>query len=319
MQNRYVDNVYDIFWHLRNKKHTHIDPENLKKLRLVLGIGRSGTTWIVNTLARTKTPIRCFEEPLHHIRPKINPLAAHDHTCTDSLIQKKRLIESYKILTLKQIPSELRGRFFTRDDNNFEYILTKEVHSLFSCYHVAKETTAPVLFIKRKIATIVDSLFNAQGIKTTYLQDEFNILKNSFFIDNEFKSQKKEIISIIRDINRTKEFKRNKILSTTLTIYLLQNYFNKISNKLSNAIVMDYEDIVKDPNYHFDLISKHFEFKYTTDSYNFKNSKENDPCKDYSISRDSSQLVSRKNKYLSDNDINSIEEFVLKLNVILHL
>ena len=92
-----LDSLYNSYWKLRTRPFFPSEPSDVSRLRLVLGIGRSGTTWIVNTLARVTLPIICFEEPLFHIRPKIRPLGGKDHTSTDLVSDEHRIVKAYEI------------------------------------------------------------------------------------------------------------------------------------------------------------------------------------------------------------------------------
>ncbi len=102
-------------WHWRwerrfKKRHPGLAqcPSDRSRLRLVLGLGRSGTTWLSRLLAATPTPLRFFSEPLPHFVPPI--LTKPDHggiSYRSHLPPEHRLLRAYEKLTLNAQNDEI--------------------------------------------------------------------------------------------------------------------------------------------------------------------------------------------------------------------
>ena len=58
---------------------------NTSKLRLILGIGRSGTSWITKILSLSVKNLRAFSEPLYRIMPEISLSSIDDRLAIDYL------------------------------------------------------------------------------------------------------------------------------------------------------------------------------------------------------------------------------------------
>ncbi len=314
-------NLQDAIWkyRLRRKYNSKYDSSS-SQLRLVLGVARSGTTWIANTLAQTKTAIRYFEEPLYYIKPRLRFSTGGDHTAVnfDNLCFSNRLLEAYKVLTNEKINLNnfIYDKLFKRNDKNYKYVLVKEVHSLLGAEFLAKNLNCKILFILRDIVTIVDSIFNAQTLKTPYLKNEYKYLRNSNFINFYFKDKKNAIHTKIDEINSLGDYRKKTILSEALVMLLIQHFFKLIVQKYQNCTLVNYEDIVINPDEAFLNISNYFSFDYEKGAFDFSSKKDvyyGNPY--YSISRNTKDLLSRKNKFLSDNEVEEIKEMISSLGL----
>ena len=80
-----------------------------------------------------------------------------------------------------------------------------------------------------------------------------------------------------------------------------------------NAKTVSYEEIVAEPDYHFKKISDFLHFPYSAGSFNFQNTIDKDSNYNYSIARQSEKLVTRKRKFLTDDDLCLLSEFLQKV------
>ena len=65
------------------------------RLRLVLGVGRSGTTWLSRVLAATTMPIRYVQEGFFRVEPKLEFATEGDHT---AIAYRPQLNETHPLL-----------------------------------------------------------------------------------------------------------------------------------------------------------------------------------------------------------------------------
>lgn len=116
------------------------------RLRLVLGVGRSGTTWLAYVLGQTTTPIRFFMEGL---------------------------ADGYHPFLADVIPLDL-ARYAERDDPDWQLCLIKEVHSLWMTEPMLKKGCKAVLVVRDPVR-VVDSLLTRDGLNGLYLCKEVGL------------------------------------------------------------------------------------------------------------------------------------------------
>jgi hypothetical protein len=180
--------LYHCFWKYRIPIKKSAIPMDTSSLRLVLGVGRSGTTWINRTLAKSSTPMVCLEEPMYHVIPTLCLSTGGDHTAIPFSLKinekNVRLISTYRMLTSKSCRHQLlkiRSFPLHREDPNPKVMLIKEVHSLMATEFLAVELACPIILIKRNFITVTDSLMNFTGLDEPYLHGEFRNLLWLFF------------------------------------------------------------------------------------------------------------------------------------------
>ena len=101
--------------------------ENSGALRLILGVGRSGTTWVSQVLARMNRPCRLLPEPLFRLAP---PLPFHqkwDHTAVnyEPLARKHPLLSAYRLLVDPQLDGAA-SNLMMRNDPGWRVCLVQE-------------------------------------------------------------------------------------------------------------------------------------------------------------------------------------------------
>ena len=69
----------------------------------ILGVGRSGTTWLSNALALATPPLRFFHEPLYHLRPKLWLHFTKDVTATTTE-PPRRFYAAYQFFCAPRAP-----------------------------------------------------------------------------------------------------------------------------------------------------------------------------------------------------------------------
>lgn len=123
-----------------------------RELRLILGIGHSGTTWLSYVLSRTPTPIRFFMEGLYQLDE-----SGHSKDLSLPLIYDSFLAE--------QPPDEL-ARQKLRDDDDWKFCLVKEVHRLREAELLLDYyPSSKAILLTRDPVRVVDSLLARGELK----------------------------------------------------------------------------------------------------------------------------------------------------------
>ncbi len=289
-------NPYWIYWHFIYRKYNDIDFGH-KKLRLVLGLGRSGTTWVSNTLARSRTPLRFLEEPLYHVRPKLKFNTSPDHTAikfSEYFSVNHPLVRIYRIFCHPDTKLQyLPGQFVKRNDTQFDLVLVKEVHGLLATEALAETLNIPILVITRNIFSTIDSLIKAQSIDTPYLVNEYKLIKDNNFLSYYFPGEKKILQTAFEQIDLIKDKEDRLLLEKLVTSFIITKMFEKISRKTKNILLKTYEDLCNHPNENYAQIADFFSMDYREDNYIFSGSvSESDEDKDhYSLIRNTEQQV----------------------------
>jgi len=293
---RVSKDIYWLYWHFIFRKYGEVK-FNHKKLRLVLGLGRSGTTWVGSTLAKSKTPLRYFEEPLFHINPKLKFNTPPDHTAIDfseNFPENHPLVRIYRIFCHQGMKHPFLPRqFVKRNDDQFDVVLLKEVHGLLGTEALAKILNIPILVITRDIFSVIDSLINAQTIDTPYLVNEYKLVQENDFLNYYFPKETKVLQAAFSQIDRVSDKEERLLLEKLITSFLITKMFEKISQKTKNILLKTYEDLCKKPNENYAQIAGFFSMDYREDDYIFrrKESTEDEGKGHYSLIRNTNQQL----------------------------
>lgn len=147
------------------------------RLRLVLGVGRSGTTWTLKTLAQCDDALNAYSEPLHHLRPAIHVSPSSDRVACDfspRLGDRHPIIRAYQTLSAQRAPGfNNASRVMVRGCDQPDRVLIKEVHALLATPALLNATNARAVVILRNPLRVIDSIFDCQGLDAPYLHHEF--------------------------------------------------------------------------------------------------------------------------------------------------
>jgi len=304
--------LYWLYWHFIFRKYNEGNFDH-KKLRLVLGLGRSGTTWVANTLVKSKTPLRYFEEPLFHINPKLKFNTPPDHTAIDFseyFPENHPLVQIYRIFCHRGMKLQyLPQQYVKRNDAQFDVVLVKEVHGLLGTEALAKTLNIPILIITRNIFSVIDSLIKAQAIDTPYLFNEYKLVKENNFLSYYFPEKNKVLQTAFDKIDRIEDKEDQLLLEKLLTSFLITKMFEKISQKTKNILLKTYEDLCNNPNENYSQIADFFSMDYKEDDYIFsrKESARDEENDHYSLIRNTKQqlykphsTIHKKNSFINN-------------------
>lgn len=300
----------------------NINESHSKKLRLILGIGRSGTTWTGKVLSTTTTPIRFFEEPLYYIKPRFPSLwfNKHDHTAVNyikTISANHYLYRTYKYLTTPKYSWKLLGvnESLKRNDIQSKFCLIKEVHSLLATETLLKKIDTKTIIITRDPIYIADSLFNAQKISTKYLVDETKMIKkNKPFLGYVLgKENLKKILKTFKIIKIIKNKREKIIFEKILTITILTKYLQKISHDSKKTYLISYEKLCQNPEKYFSEMSSYLSLGWNEKKFNeikkasYTKKESNNP---YSIHRNTKKQINHPLKILKQNEVRKINDLL---------
>jgi hypothetical protein len=200
-------------------------PGNPEYLRLILGVGRSGTSWVSQVLARTRRPLRFYLEPLFHIEPPLSFHETEDHTAVGygDIGPSHPLLLAYRLVTHRQFDGR-QVKVMRRDDVGWELCLVKEVHALLGTEGLLRAWKTPALFILRDPVYVIDSLFAAQTLQTHYLGHEVEAVQAPAFLDR-FAPRRRETVLRLMAQAAGRGPRERLILQRVICAQLLQDMF----------------------------------------------------------------------------------------------
>ena len=297
---------------LRKNRDLMKHDDNLQKYRLVLGVGRSGTTWLSCVLSETPTPIRFFMEPFYQLRPRVNFSFSGDQTAieyTATLQDQHPLSNIFRSLLTPQYDWHSMGLSgnLIRNDNDWQVCIIKEVHSLLAAEAMLKFLKCPTVFLLRDPLYIIDSLFARDGLKTTYLCNESKYVNNPFFLKRFSPDPTKDISMILKESVSNDKKRERIIIDKVLTVSLIQSMFRVLSSEFQYAQIIEYESLCQSPELHFRSIASFLSLDWSEsiEQYLLKTLRStlHQRKKDYPIFLDTINQIGRPFKFLSKEEV----------------
>ena len=312
----------EAYWYYKFRKihpELDLDQSDPKKLRLILGIGRSGTTWIGRMLATSMTPLRYFEEPLHHIIPALSFTNGYNHTAIrfwKALSDSHRLVLSYKLFALPNYDWSKLGiqPFLKRDDKNFNFCLVKEVHSLLATEALLDKFQVPTIIVIRDPVHIVDSLFNAQSLSTLYLTDEVKmILQDPIFFRRYLSKASDKVRSTFAKIASWPGGRRKAVQQRILIVSIMTKMLECVAKNSEMVHLVRYEELCLSPGKCFSDMAAFLGLDWTKsnvdallDTTNYKG----EVTSPYSIKRNTAQQIERSFRVLTPAELEEAKEIL---------
>ena len=286
--------------------------DNLQKFRLILGIGRSGTTWLSCVLSETPTPIRFFMEPFYPLWPRVSFSDRSDQSAIEyeATLQDQHPLSN--ILCSLLTPQYdwhslgLSGSLI-RNDHDWKVCLVKEVHSLLATEAILKFLKCPAILLLRDPLYIIDSLFARDGLETTYLCNESKYVNNPSFLKRFSPDPTKDISMILKESVPNGRIRENIILDKVLTVSLIHSMFRVLSSEFQYAQIIEYESLCQSPELHFHSIASFFSLDWSesTEQYLLKTMRSSlDQIKNnYPIFLKTIDQIGRPFKFLSKEEV----------------
>lgn len=274
---------------------------NPNNVVFVLGLGRSGTSLVINLLSQCSVRKRVL----------IEPLSKYDDILENGgidLIGYEKYGETKKYIKHK-ISSLLKGDMgFCKEyyddtvlvnDNDYNYILLKEVHKFFYLVDIFKEYTNNVFIVVRNEIDIIDSLY-AKGYnpRFKYLEKEIDYLKYLINGGDDFIGGIREIVDGMSWANRQvlKNLSKKHWLCKLCCAKIVNEY---LINKVPPENIIKFEDLLSGRS---GYVLKHFERIGL--SYNGRTIEDvdkffvGDGDGYYEVRKNSDYVLSRKKRFL---------------------
>ncbi len=276
------------------------------RLRLILGVGRSGTSWVSQVLFKTTMRCRCFLEPLFHIAP---PLPIHkkgDHTAVgyEELSPGHPLICAWQLLAHRKFGGPGMATL-ERDDADWEICLVKEVHALLGMEALLRLWQTPAVFILRDPVYVIDSLFAAQTLQTIYLDHEVEAVRQHAFLERFAPGRQTAVERLFADAAR-REPRQRIILGKALCVQMLQEMFSVLAAEFPCAKALRYDQLCAAPRESFQSLAGALAIPWDNamDSYLAKTTEADATSSDpYSIMRNTADQNDRPFRFLSPAEV----------------
>lgn len=217
-------------------------------LRLVLGVGRSGTTWLASLIGRTSTPLRFLMEGLYGFTPRLDMAPPPDHTAAPwvpALSDDHPLRRFYNAALAPDFDAVAHNvaSNLVRNDTAPHYVLVKEVHGLLSTGALLSAFPAKVCFIHRNPIYSADSLFHRDGLGSIYLDNEARHVRSPDFLDRYFGPVQPALEQAFATIADTADTRRRIILEKTLTMVMINVMMEQIAASNPDCLSIRYETL----------------------------------------------------------------------------
>lgn len=246
-------------WNLRfDTKHPVLSQcaDEPETLRLILGLGRSGTTWMSRTLASTRSRIRYVEEPFIRFVPH---LLSRSRYCglpyRAELPRGHDLFRALRAFTLPDCHGAYRNLWeegwadfhLKRADTDWRFVLLKEVHAILVAEAMIRAFRCPILLVLRDPVYMTDSLFHRDGLNSVYLAYEDRQVLKTKFLERFAKDYAKAVQSTIKGMTMVHDERRRAILRRVITIGLIQKMFVVLASEYQTVQLVRYEELCYNP------------------------------------------------------------------------
>ncbi|MEA3353488.1 MAG: hypothetical protein U9Q33_06715 [Campylobacterota bacterium] len=296
------------------------DKIDISKLRLILGVGRSGTSWLSKMLAECDENIRYFNEFLPHVKPTVRYSLENDYTAVDYkdvINEKDTIFTSYKYLTTDKFNKDLLDSNFikrklAKDCENPDIVLVKEVHSLLMSEGLLKKINTASITITRNSIYVLDSFLSYKEIHNPLWKNETNYIISNEEFQKKYKINNKTINNLIKYRDDGK-IRKNAIISKCLTIAIINKMLKQLGNDLPSCMHITYENLTQNPLEYFKKMSLHLDMSFGENAEKeLENSQKGivntkDPM---SIQRDTKKQASREYRNLSPDEVAMLEVFL---------
>lgn len=290
-------------------------------LRLVLGIGRSGTSWAFRTLATSNTPMHAWLEPMHRMSPEPRMSRVGEFSSSPFITQ---LTDRHPLRLLMQafasgFEPDAAAKAEVRHDAQAEAVLLKEVHALLAmpAFLADPRLDVEAVVMLRDPVTVADSVFDAQGLETRYLIGETRHCESPWFLEQLLTpGQFTQVRSTQRQLYATNaESRETRVLQFVLTAALIQRLLSQTAERLPHVIAVEYDELCGAPHRTFEAMARHLNLRWesasiaevarTTTGRDLAASQN-----PYSIVRDTTAQLDRPMRFLSPEEARAAREML---------
>ncbi|MEM9295815.1 MAG: glycosyltransferase family 2 protein [Planctomycetota bacterium] len=275
-------------------------------LRLVLGVGRSGTTWVGQTLAKSPAAWRTQMELLLRLRPKAALGSGPDPAAmpyVERLDADHTMLAAYRAFAgqaCPHVPERLRGARPYAPVG----VLVKEVHGLLASGALLDTLLeARALFVVRDPIRVADSLFDAQTLEAPYLWAEAESVRSPRFcrralgVAGGARAQ-----GVFDQIDAAGSPRLKRIGAVAMTVALMQRFFASLAEAWPERVrTVAYESLCADPAEGFRGAAG-FLGMAPPEAGEAIGPVEPKPASPYSLARDTSRQLGRAYRFLSADE-----------------
>ncbi len=297
---------------------------NPQQLRLLLGVNRSGTTWMGEVLSRTSSPIRYFMEGLQYIKPLLQFTPVDDRLSISyhpELNLSHPLTKAYKafLATNKGLDALNLTSCTHRNDLDYHYCLTKQVHSILATDGLLKVLNTKAILLVRDPVYVVDSLLSRDHLKSYSLTNEWKYIQDEDFLNEFHPTRKKELLKTFKALNGIFPNRYTIILRKVFTVALINEMLVQLAEKYrSLCLLVRYEKLLENPEEIFESCAKHFGLNWDEQIVSFLEKttrNKNDNSTRMPIFRDQKAQHNRPFKFITDQETKKIRAFLTNLDL----
>ncbi len=301
-------------------------------LRLILGLGRSGTTWLSSAIGQSESSLRFAMEGLLAFRPKIKLSTSKDRGASPyvaTLDETHQLAQFYSTVAAPHFDAtqqHMEGPI-VRNDLDPHCAIVKEVHALLATEALVDHLKCPTVIIKRDPIRIVDSLFARDGYRSYYLDGEaeellgegilpqrrFSMLRtrwrrpaNPELIDRYFVGQSSKLQQLAEVIKSQSSLREQTVLAKIVTVGLMSNMLTQIATESPYCRLVRYEELCERPIETVANVSDHFDIECGESVRSFlreSTSRDTQSPDRFPVYRTQQQVADRPFKFLTDLEV----------------
>lgn len=290
-------------------------------LRLVLGVGRSGTTWLASLMGRTSTPVRVLMEGTYQFTPRLEIAPPPDHTAAawvPALEEDHPLRRFYSTVMAPGFNAEAHNvvRNMVRNDPEPHLVFVKEVHGLLATEALLSAFPAKACFIHRNPIYSADSLFHRDGLGTIYLINEARHIRSPDFLDRYFSAVRPALEQAFATIADTADPRLRVILDKVLTMAMINDMMEQVAASNHGCLSIRYETLCNETGDTLRRIMAFMDMTWsdevdrllqeTTDPA----AQNGPPSSHYPIFRDSRQNAARALHFITDAEVTAIHDLI---------
>lgn len=294
------------------------------KYRFVLGVGRSGTTFLSRLMALSNSPMKYIVEPLPRVKRLLDTEYTEPWTVlplpdSPEVINARNIILGLSSRSNELIREDVLDRTVVRDDPYFEFMLIKEVHGLLAFPLILSGVDYKAVVIVRRVERVLDSYFHGHTKQQRkYLIDEYDYIKNYLsyrhggfpknkILDLALKEVSKGIRNYIKRSRLfTKEILRHACIVETLNQFLEQ--WSVIDNRVK---LVSFEDLCVSPVDESKCLYNFLDFEYGNSTIDkIINMTTGDKSSYYETDKNSEEILKQDFKFLKLKNRNKINGLI---------
>jgi len=264
-------------------------------LGLILGVARSGTSWIHTVLSQSDTPMRSIKEPLRIFNNLVGNAPEFGMKDFRTFGDIKAFLDNpdHPFLTAIRSCMNLKlnnHKTVLRNDNIYTYCLIKEIGALLNVpSFIAASKHSKIILVVRDPLYVIDSLFSIHN-SINYFCTPINELPYGIEIADGISKNDREY-DILKRYTAVKRVQDD--------FYCFAEHYPE------NVYLVEYEKICKKPYFYFKKMTKFLKLSWGDNENSFLQETMSETKEGYySIYRKTEDQIGRKFRFLSEKEVN---------------